>query len=117
MHNSTVAFTDRTDDRTFTSSGELKLAGSNEFRVTTDLANNVADKFTFAKLADNSSTDVQYITVGYDKAFDGSSLDSFIGEVTVLTVTDLEHGQNLNNFVGKESVMDDPLTRFWQRRP
>ena len=112
LHNSTVAFTDRTDDRTFTSSGELKLAGSNEFRVTTDLANNVADKFTFAKLADNSSTDVQYITVGYDKAFDGSSLDSFIGEVTVLTVTDLEHGQNLNNFVGKESVMDDPLTRF-----
>ena len=112
LHNSTVAFTDRTADRTFTSSGELKLAGSNEFRVTTDLANNVADKFTFAKLADNSSTDVQYITVGYDKAFDGSSLDSFIGEVTVLTVTDLEHGQNLNNFIGKESVMDDPLTRF-----
>ena len=36
LHNSTVAFTDRTADRTFTSSGELKLAGSNEFRVTTD---------------------------------------------------------------------------------
>ena len=94
--------------------GTLRLAGSNTFKVAADLSNVTpnADKFTFAKLADNSSTATQYITVGYDKAFDGSSLDSFIGEVTVLTVTDLEPGQNLNNFVGKESVMDDPLTRF-----
>ena len=94
--------------------GTLRLAGSNTFKVATDLSNVTpnADKFTFAKLAADSSTATQYITVGYDKAFDGSSLDSFIGEVTVLTVTDLEHGQNLNNFVGKESVMDDPLTRF-----
>ena len=38
----------------------------------------------FAKLAADSSTATQYITVGYDKAFDGSSLDSFIGEVLVL---------------------------------
>ena len=94
--------------------GTLRLAGSNTFKVATDLSNVTpnADKFTFAKLAADSSTATQYITVGYDKAFDGSRLDSFIGEVTVLTVTDLEHGQNLNNFVGKESVMDDPLTRF-----
>ena len=94
--------------------GTLRLAGSNTFKVAADLSNVTpnADKFTFAKLAADSSTATQYITVGYDKAFDGSSLDSFIGEVTVLTVTDLEHGQNLNNFVGKESVMDDPLTRF-----
>ena len=94
--------------------GTLRLAGSNTFKVAADLSNITpnADKFTFAKLAADSSTATQYITVGYDKAFDGSSLDSFIGEVTVLTVTDLEHGQNLNNFVGKESVMDDPLTRF-----
>ena len=94
--------------------GTLQLTGSNTFKVAADLSNVTpnADKFTFAKLAADSSTATQYITVGYDKAFDGSSLDSFIGEVTVLTVTNLEHGQNLNNFVGKESVMDDPLTRF-----
>ena len=94
--------------------GTLRLAGSNTFKVATDLSNVTpnADKFTFAKLAADSSTATQYITVGYDKAFDGSRLNSFIGEVTVLTVTNLEHGQNLNNFVGKESVMDDPLTRF-----
>ena len=111
LHNSTVAFTDRTTDRTFTSSGELKLAGSNEFRVTTDLANNSADKFTFAKLVDNSSTDVQYITVGYDKSFDGSNLGSITGDVAVLTVTDL-NGQNLDNFVGRKTTMDNPLERF-----
>ena len=94
--------------------GTLRLAGSNTFKVATDLSNVTpnADKFTFAKLAADSSTATQYITVGYDKAFDGSRLNSFIGDVTVLTVTDLEPGQNLNNFVGKESVMDDPLTRF-----
>ncbi|WP_330366447.1 autotransporter outer membrane beta-barrel domain-containing protein [Phascolarctobacterium faecium] len=111
LHNSTVAFTDRMADRTFTSSGELKLAGSNEFRVTTDLANNSADKFTFAKLVDNSSTDVQYITVGYDKSFDGSNLGSITGDVAVLTVTDL-NGQNLDNFVGRKTTMDNPLERF-----
>ena len=94
--------------------GTLRLAGSNTFKVAADLSNVTpnADKFTFAKLAADSSTATQYITVGYDKAFDGSRLNSFIGEVTVLTVTDLEPGQNLNNFIGKESVMDDPLTRF-----
>ena len=94
--------------------GTMQLAGSNTFKVATDLSNVTpnADKFTFEKLAADSSTATQYITVGYDKAFDGSRLNSFIGEVTVLTVTDLESGQNLNNFVGKESVMDDPLTRF-----
>ena len=94
--------------------GTLRLAGSNTFKVAADLSNVTpnADKFTFEKLAADSSTATQYITVGYDKAFDGSRLNSFIGEVTVLTVTNLEHGQNLNNFIGKESVMDDPLTRF-----
>ncbi|WP_293545720.1 autotransporter outer membrane beta-barrel domain-containing protein [Phascolarctobacterium sp.] len=92
--------------------GTLQLAGSNTFKVATDLNNNNADKFTFAKLAADSSTATQYIAVGYDKAFDGSRLDSFVGDVTVLTVTNLEADQNLNNFVGKESEMDDPLTRF-----
>lgn len=91
--------------------GTLQLAGSNTFRVATDLANNKADSFKFESLA-GSSTATQYITVGYDKAFDGSKLDSFSGDVTVLTITNLGAGQNLNNFVGKESEMDDPLTRF-----
>ena len=54
----------------------------------------------------------QYITVGYDKAFDGSSADSISGSnVVVLSVADL-NGQTLGNFVGKESIMDDPLSRF-----
>ena len=94
--------------------GTLQLAGSNTFKVATDLSNVIpnADKFTFAKLAADSSTATQYIAVGYDKAFDGSKLDSFVGDVTVLTVTNLGSDQNLNNFVGKESEMDDPLTRF-----
>ena len=111
LHNSTVAFNDRTADRTLTSSGELKLAGSNEFRVTTDLTNNAADKFTFARLADGSSIETQYITVGYDKAFDGSDLTSISGDAVVLTVTD-RNGQNLENFAGKTSTLDSPLHRF-----
>ena len=90
--------------------GTLQLAGSNTFKVATDLANNRADSFKFDSLAGGTAT--QYITVGYDKAFDGSKLDSFVGDVTVLTVTNLDADQNLNNFVGKESEMDDPLTRF-----
>ena len=111
LHNSIVAFADRTADRTLTSSGELKLAGSNEFRVTTDLTNNAADKFTFARLADGSSIETQYITVGYDKAFDGSDLTSISGDAVVLTVTD-RNGQNLENFAGKTSTLDSPLHRF-----
>ena len=111
LHNSTVAFNDRTADRTLTSSGELKLAGSNEFRVTTDLTNNAADKFTFARLADGSSIETQYITVEYDKAFDGSDLTSISGDAVVLTVTD-RNGQNLENFAGKTSTLDSPLHRF-----
>ena len=96
--------------RTITGS-TLQLEGSNTFRVATDLANNKADSFKFESLA-GSSTATQYITVGYDKSFDGSKLDSLVGDVTVLTITNLGADQNLNNFVGKESEMDDPLTRF-----
>ncbi|MDO5380462.1 MAG: autotransporter outer membrane beta-barrel domain-containing protein [Acidaminococcaceae bacterium] len=90
--------------------GTLQLEGSNTFKVATDLANNKADSFTFNSLSGGTAT--QYIAVGYDKAFDGSKLDSFVGDVTVLTITNLGADQNLNNFVGKESEMDDPLTRF-----
>ena len=106
----TLGFSGTSADRSVTG-GALRLTGSNEFRVTTDLANNGADKFNFAKLAAGSSTEAQYITVGYDKSFDGSSLSSINGDVTVLTVSDL-NGQNLDNFVGKKTTLDNPLERF-----
>ena len=66
LKDATLGFGGTDANRTVTG-GTLELVGSNTFRVTTDLTNNVADKFTFAKLADNSSTEKQYITVGYDK--------------------------------------------------
>ena len=113
LNNATLGFSG-TDVGRQVEGGTLQLAGSNTFRVNTDLGNAVptADKFTFAKLADGSSTDTQFITVGYDKAFDGGNrVDSVTGtEVTVLTITDL-NGQSLN-FTGKASTLDDPLTRF-----
>jgi outer membrane autotransporter protein len=111
LNNATLGFSGTSADRKVTG-GPLQLSGSNEFRVTTDLANNKSDRFNFAKLASGSSMEEQYITVGYDKAFDGSSADSISGSnVVVLSVADL-NGQTLGNFVGKESIMDDPLSRF-----
>ena len=111
LNNATLGFSGASADRKVTG-GTLQLSGSNAFRVTTDLANNKSDRFNFAKLASGSSMEEQYITVGYDKAFDGSSADSISGSnVVVLSVADL-NGQTLGNFVGKESIMDDPLSRF-----
>ena len=111
MNNATLGFSGTSADRKVTG-GTLQLSGSNEFGVTTDLANNKSDRFNFAKLASGSSMEEQYITVGYDKAFDGSSADSISGSnVVVLSVADL-NGQTLGNFVGKESIMDDPLSPF-----
>lgn len=111
LNNATLGFSGTSADRKVTG-GTLQLSGSNEFRVTTDLANNKSDRFNFAKLASGSSMEEQYITVGYDKAFDGSSADSISGSnVVVLSVADL-NGQTLGNFVGKESIMDDPLSPF-----
>ena len=111
LNNATLGFSGTSADRKVTG-GILQLSGSNAFRVTTDLANNKSDRFNFAKLASGSSMEEQYITVGYDKAFDGSSVDSISGSnVVVLSVADL-NGQTLGNFVGKESIMDDPLSRF-----
>ena len=94
--------------------GTLQLTGSNTFKVAADLSNVTpnADKFTFAETWQPTAARQHNTSLSVRQSLDGSSLDSFIGEVTVLTVTNLEHGQNLNNFVGKESVMDDPLTRF-----
>ena len=111
LNTATLGFSGTSADRKVTG-GTLQLSGSNEFRVTTDLANNKSDRFNFAKLASGSSMEEQYITVGYDKAFDGSSADSISGSnVVVLSVADL-NGQTLGNFVGKESIMDDPLSPF-----
>ena len=111
LNNATLGFSGTSADRKVTG-GTLQLSGSNAFRVTTDLANNKSDRFNFAKLASGSSMEEQYITVGYDKAFDGSNADSISGSnVVVLSVADL-NGQTLGNFVGKESIMDDPLSRF-----
>ena len=111
LNNATLGFSGTSADRKVTG-GTLQLSGSNAFRVTTDLANNKSDRFNFAKLASGSSMEEQYITVGYNKAFDGSSADSISGSnVVVLSVADL-NGQTLGNFVGKESIMDDPLSRF-----
>ena len=111
LNNATLGFSGTSADRKVTG-GTLQLSGSNAFRVTTDLANNKSDRFNFAKLASGSSMEEQYITVGYDKAFDGSSADSISGSnVVVLSVADL-NGQTLGNFVGKESIMDDPLSPF-----
>lgn len=114
LNNATLGFSGTSADRKVTG-GTLQLSGSNEFRVTTDLANNKSDRFNFAKLASGSSMEeqyIKYITVGYDKAFDGSSADSISGSnVVVLSVADL-NGQTLGNFVGKESIMDDPLSPF-----
>ena len=50
LNNATLGFSGTSADRKVTG-GTLQLSGSNEFRVTTDLANNKSDRFTFAKLA------------------------------------------------------------------
>ena len=109
LNGATLGFGGTAANRTVTG-GTLKLEGSNTFRVTTDLKSDAADKFTFNSLAAGSSTENQYITVGYDKAFDGSDLTSINGDAVVLTFGEL-NGQNLN-FEGKTSTLDSPLTRF-----
>ena len=109
LKDATLGFGGTDANRTVTG-GTLKLEGSNTFRVTTDLKSDAADKFTFNSLAAGSSTENQYITVGYDKAFDGSDLTSINGDAVVLTFGEL-NGQNLN-FEGKTSTLDSPLTRF-----
>ena len=109
LNNATLGFGGTAANRIVTG-GTLELQGSNEFRVTTDLGSNGADKFTFDSLKAGSSTDTQYITVGYDKAFDGSDLTSISGNVVVLSIGNLNN-QTLN-FEGKASTLDSPLDRF-----
>ena len=109
LNGSTLGFSGTAANRTVTG-GTLKLEGSNTFRVTTDLGNNTGDKFSFGQLAAGSSTETQYITLGYDKAFNGSDITSISGDAVVLTFGEL-NGQILN-FEGKTSTLDSPLTRF-----
>ena len=109
LNGATLGFGGTDANRTI-DGGTLKLEGSNTFRVSTDLGNNTGDKFSFNQLATGSSTEKQYITVGYDKAFNGSDLTSISGDAVVLTFGEL-NGQTLN-FEGKTSTLDSPLTRF-----
>ncbi|WP_455656781.1 autotransporter outer membrane beta-barrel domain-containing protein [Phascolarctobacterium sp.] len=111
LENAALGFSGSSAGRTVTSDGALKLNGSNTFRFSTDLKNNTADKFTFGELAAGSSTEKQYITVGYDKSFSGSDLSSITGTAVVLSFGEL-NGYDLSSFEGKASTMDSPLKRF-----
>ncbi|MCD7873494.1 MAG: autotransporter outer membrane beta-barrel domain-containing protein [Acidaminococcaceae bacterium] len=111
LENAALGFSGSSAGRTVTSDGALKLNGSNTFRFSIDLKNNTADKFTFGELAAGSSTEKQYITVGYDKSFSGSDLSSITGTAVVLSFGEL-NGYDLSSFEGKASTMDSPLKRF-----
>ena len=115
LNNATLGFGGTAANRTVTG-GTLKLAGSNTFRVNTDLAAGMADKFTFDSLAAGSSTDKQYITVGYDAALDpykeGSTGANGGTPIDVLEITNLNGGQNLNNFTGGTTTLDSVLYQY-----
>ena len=115
IQDSTLGFVDgsagsKDAGRTVTG-GSLQLAGSNTLRFATDLANNTADKMTFDSLATNSTAADQYITVAYDKSFDGSSLAAINGKATVLHFDNL-NGNDLSKFIAKASAFDTPLESF-----
>ena len=96
--------------------GSLELKGSNTFRVNTDLAAGTADKFTFDNLATGSSTEKQYITVGYDVALDPYKVGSVEANggtpIDVLEITNLSGGQDLNNFTGGTTTLDSVIYQF-----
>ena len=114
LNNATLGFGGTAANRTVTG-GTLKLAGSNTFRVNTDLAAGMADKFTFDSLAAGSSTDKQYITVGYDAALDpykeGSIGANGGTPIDVLEITNL-NGQDLSNFTGGTTTLDSVLYQY-----
>ena len=115
LNNATLGFGGTAANRTVTG-GTLQLAGSNTFRVNTDLNLGTADKFTFDSLAAGSSTDKQYITVGYDAALDhykeGSIGANGGTPIDVLEITNLNGGQNLNNFTGGTTTLDSVLYQY-----
>ena len=96
--------------------GTLELKGSNTFRVNTDLAAGTADKFTFDNLATGSSTEKQYITVGYDAALDPYKVGSIEANggtpIDVLEITNLSGGQDLKNFTGGITKLDSVIYQF-----
>ena len=114
LNNATLGFGGTAANRTVTG-GTLKLAGSNTFRVNTDLNLGTADKFTFDSLAAGSSTDKQYITVGYDAALDpykeGSIGANGGTPIDVLEITNL-NGQDLSNFTGGTTTLDSVLYQY-----
>ena len=114
LNNATLGFGGTAANRTVTG-GTLKLAGSNTFRVNTDLNLGTADKFTFDSLATGSSTAAQYITVGYDAALDpykeGSIGANGGTPIDVLEITNL-NGQDLNNFTGGTTTLDSVLYQY-----
>ena len=114
LKNATLGFGGTAANRTVTG-GTLKLAGSNTFRVNTDLNLGTADKFTFDSLAADSSTAAQYITVGYDAALDpykeGSIGANGGTPIDVLEITNL-NGQDLNNFTGGTTTLDSVLYQY-----
>ena len=114
LNNATLGFGGTAANRTVTG-GTLQLAGSNTFRVNTDLAAGTADKFTFDSLATGSSTDKQYITVGYDASLDpykeGSTGANGGTPIDVLEITNL-NGQDLSNFTGGTTTLDSVLYQY-----
>jgi len=114
LNNATLGFGGTAANRTVTG-GTLQLAGSNTFRVNTDLNLGTADKFTFDSLATGSSTAAQYITVGYDAALDpykeGSIGANGGTPIDVLEITNL-NGQDLNNFTGGTTTLDSVLYQY-----
>ena len=114
LNNATLGFGGTAANRTVTG-GTLKLAGSNTFRVNTDLAAGTADKFTFDSLAAGSSKAAQYITVGYDAALDpykeGSTGANGGTPIDVLEITNL-NGQDLSNFTGGTTTLDSVLYQY-----
>ena len=114
LNNATLGFGGTAANRTVTG-GTLQLAGSNTFRVNTDLNLGTADKFTFDSLAAGSSTDKQYITVGYDAALDpykeGSIGANGGTPIDVLEITNL-NGQDLSNFTGGTTILDSVLYQY-----
>ena len=114
LNNATLGFGGTAANRTVTG-GTLQLAGSNTFRVNTDLAAGMADKFTFDSLAAGSSKAAQYITVGYDAALDpykeGSTGANGGTPIDVLEITNL-NGQDLSNFTGGTTTLDSVLYQY-----
>ena len=114
LNNATLGFGGTAANRTVTG-GTLKLAGSNTFRVNTDLAAGTADKFTFDSLAAGSSKAAQYITVGYDAALDpykeGSTGANGGTPIDVLEINNL-NGQDLSNFTGGTTTLDSVLYQY-----